>query len=114
MQLPENCAIARIYLGESDTHKGKPLSESIVLAARKSGLAGATVFRGSMGFGQSSRLHTTKILRLSSDLPIVVEIIDSPEKIESFLPEVKLIVGDGLITVEAVRVVHYKGSARTD
>lgn len=114
MQLPDNCTIARIYLGESDTHNGKPLYESLVLKARESGLAGATVFRGSMGFGQSSRLHTTKILRLSTDLPVVVEIIDSPEKIQAFLPTLKTLVDNGLITLEDLKVVHHKGTPRSD
>jgi len=96
-------------LGESDKHDGKPLYEWLVLKARSSGLAGATVLRGIEGFGAHSRLHTAKILRLSEDLPIVVEIVDTREKVEAFLPIVDAAVGEGLATVERVAVRFYRG-----
>lgn len=114
MQLPEDCLIARIYIGESDSHGHAPLYEAIVLKARETGLAGATVFRGSMGFGQSSRLHTSKILRLSADLPVVVEIVDEKEKIDAFLPTLRELIGDGLVTLESVKVLHNRGTPRSD
>jgi PII-like signaling protein len=107
MQLPEESILLRIHLGESDRLGHQPLYEAIVLKARAAGLAGATVLRGAMGFGASSHLHTAKILRLSDDLPLVVEIVDTQEKIDGFLPELRLIMGGGLVTLEKVRVVHY-------
>lgn len=109
MTLPEEGALLRIFIGESDRHEGKPLYEWLVLAARRRGLAGATVTRAMMGFGAHSRLHTAKILRLSEDLPIVVEIVDTPQKIEAFLPEVDHAIREGLATVERVRVRFYRG-----
>lgn len=107
MQVPENAVLLRIYLGENDRFEHQPLYEAIVLKARAAGLAGATVLRGPMGFGHSSRLHTAKILRLSEDLPIVVEIIDAKAKIEAFLETIDPIMSSGLVTMEDVRVVRY-------
>src|SRR5689334_11246000 len=107
MTIPEDGALLRIFVGESDRHGHHPLYEAIVLKARESGLAGATVLRGVMGFGKHSILHTTKILRLSEDLPMVIEIVDSAEKIDSFLPVLEGIIKDGLITLERVKVLHY-------
>ena len=112
MEIPENSLLLRIHIGESDNFEGRPLHEAIVLTARRSHLAGATVLRGAMGFGRSSRLHTSKILQLSDDLPLVVEIVDSEEKIQAFLPAIEDMVGDGLVTLEKVRVVKYGGSPR--
>ena len=98
----------RIFIGESDRHEHKPLYEVIVLKAREAHLAGATVLRGPMGFGKSSRLHTAKILRLSMDLPIVIEIVDSEEKIRAFLPVLDGLMGGGLVTMEKVQVIDYR------
>ena len=100
--------LLRIYIGESDRHEGQPLYEWIVLEARRQGLAGATVLRGIQGFGAHSRVHTAKILRLSSDLPVVIEIADRPEKIEAFLPTVEDAISEGLATVEKVEVRWYR------
>ena len=108
MDLPSDCVLLRIFIGESDRHEGKPLYEVIVLKARELHLAGATVLRGAMGFGASSRIHTTKILRLSIDLPLVIEIVDSEEKINGFLPVLDQMMGGGLVTLEKVRVIHYR------
>ena len=110
MDLPSDCVLLRIFIGESDRHEGKPLYEVIVLKARELHLAGATVLRGAMGFGASSRIHTTKILRLSIDLPLVIEIVDSEEKINALLPVLKTIMGGGLVTLENVRVLHYRNA----
>jgi hypothetical protein len=107
MQVPRDATLLRIFIGEDDKADGKPLYEAIVLRARELHLAGATVLRGPMGFGASSRLHTTKILRLSQDLPLVIEIVDSPEKIQSFLPVLDGIMGSGLVTLEKVQVLQY-------
>src|SRR5205809_7758430 len=104
MNLPNEATLLRIFLGESDRWKHQPLYEAIVLKARESHLAGATVLRGPMGFGKSSRLHTSKILRLSNDLPLVIEIVDSEEKINSFLPALNEMIGGGLVTMAQVRV----------
>jgi uncharacterized protein len=112
MTLPEAGALLRIFVGESDRHDGKPLYEWLVLKARERGLAGATVLRGIMGFGAHSRLHTAKILRLSEDLPIVVEIVDTAEKIEAFLPEIDSAIVEGLATVERVSVRFYRSGAK--
>ena len=112
MALPEQAMLLRIHIGESDRYGHRPLYEAIVLKAREAQLAGATVLRGPMGFGQSSRLHTASILRLSEDLPMVVEIVDAEEKIEAFLTTLETMVGDGLVTLEKVRVVKYSGSSR--
>ena len=100
--------LLRIFIGESDRHEGRPLYEWIVLQARKQGLAGATVLRGLQGFGANSRLHTAKILRLSSDLPVVIEIADRLEKIEAFLPSIEDAISEGLITLEKVEVRFYR------
>ena len=108
MKIPQEGYLLRIFVGESDKHGHIPLYEAIVLNARKAGLAGATVLRGVMGFGKHSVLHTAKILRLSEDLPMVIEIVDSLEKIEAFLPTLDTMVLEGLVTVEKVRVIHYR------
>jgi uncharacterized protein len=109
MELPHDCVLLRIFIGESDRHGGHPLYEAIVLKARELHLAGATVLRGAMGFGKSSRLHTSKILRLSADLPLVIEIVDSEEKINAFLPVLEGMMGGGMVTLEKARVIHYRG-----
>jgi PII-like signaling protein len=108
MNLPNEATLLRIFLGESDRWKHQPLYEAIVLKAREMHLAGATVLRGPMGFGKSSRLHTAKILRLSMDLPIVIEIVDAEEKIQGFLPVLDEMMKGGLVTLEKVRVIHYR------
>jgi len=110
MELPNDCVLLRIFIGESDRYQHHPLHEAIVLKARELHLAGATVLRGAMGFGKSSRLHTAKILRLSDDLPLVIEIVDSEAKIDAFLPVLESMMGDGLVTLENVRIIHYRGS----
>mgnify|MGYP001826339379 CR=1 FL=1 len=107
MHVPEEGCLLRIFVGESDRHGGAPLYEAIVLAAREWGLAGATVLRSSMGFGKESRLHTAKVLRLSDDLPMVVEIVDSLEKVEAFLPQLDAMMSGGLVTMEKVKVIRY-------
>jgi PII-like signaling protein len=107
MNIPSDSLLLRIHLGESDHVGHQPVYEAIVLKAREAGLAGATVLRGAMGFGASSRLHTTKILRLSIDLPIIIEIVDAEEKINAFLPQISGLIAGGLVTLEKVRVVHY-------
>ncbi len=107
MQIPRDAMLLRIFLGEDDKAGHQPLYEAIVLKAREKQLAGATVLRGPMGFGQSSHLHTAKILRLSEDLPVIVEIVDSEEKINAFLPELERMMGSGLVTLEKVQVLHY-------
>ena len=108
MELPRESVLLRIFIGESDRHGRLPLYEAIVLKARELHLAGATVLRGAMGFGASSRIHTSKILRLSIDLPLVIEIVDSEEKINGFLPVLDQMMGGGLVTLEKVRVIHYR------
>jgi len=108
MTLPEDGSLLRIFIGESDRYGHHPLYEAIVLKARERGLAGATVLRGVMGFGKHSILHTAKILRLSEDLPMVIEIVDSAEKVEDFLPVLNEMIKDGLVTLEPIRVLHYK------
>jgi PII-like signaling protein len=112
MTIPADGYLLRIFIGESDKHEGKPLYEWLVFRAREAGLAGATVLRGIEGFGAHSRLHTAKILRLSEDLPIVVEIVDSLEKIESFMPIVDDVIGEGLATLERVKVRFYRAGDR--
>jgi PII-like signaling protein len=109
MRLPHEATLLRIFIGESDKWNHKPLYESIVLKARELHLAGATVLRGPMGFGKSSRLHTAKILRLSFDLPVVIEIVDEEAKIQTFLPFLDEVMKGGLVTLEKVRVIHYRG-----
>lgn len=108
MELPHNSELLRIFVGESDKWEGKPLYEAIVREARTAGLAGATVMRGLMGFGAHSRIHTAKILRLSEDLPIIIEIADRAERIEAFLPKLDTMISEGLVTIEKVRVIHYR------
>lgn len=110
MKLPKEAELLRIFIGESDRCCGKPLYEAIVETARKRGLAGATVLRGTLGFGVHSRLHTAKVLRLSEDLPMVVEIVDEPEKIDAFIPDLDKMVTEGLITREKVRVIACRKS----
>lgn len=107
MPVPKSAVLLRAYLGQDDRHGHQPLYEAIVLRAREQGLAGATVLRGPMGFGHSSTLHTTKVLRLSQDLPIVVEIVDSEDKIDAFLPVLDGMMGSGLVTLEKVQVLQY-------
>lgn len=111
MELPRDASLLRIFIGESDEHQGEPLFKAIVLKAREHHLAGATVFRGPMGFGKSSHLHTSGILRLSFDLPIVIEIVDSEEKIQSFLAVIEGILSPGLVTIERVQAIFYKAKA---
>jgi PII-like signaling protein len=111
MQIPHEAMLLRIFIGESDKWEHKPLYEAIVLKAREAHLAGATVLRGPMGFGKSSRLHTAKILRLSMDLPMVIEIVDSEEKIQSFLPVLDRMMSGGLVTIERVKVIEYRSAA---
>ena len=108
MQIPKDAVLLRIFLGESDRWEHKPLYEAIVLKARELSLAGATVLRGPMGFGKTSNLHTAKILRLSMDLPLIIEIVDSEEKINAFLPLLDSMMGGGLVTLEKVKVLHYR------
>jgi PII-like signaling protein len=108
MNLPHEVTLLRIFIGESDKWQHKPLYEAIVLKAREMHLAGATVLRGTMGFGKSSRLHTAKILRLSFDLPVVIEIVDEEAKIQTFLPSLDGMMKGGLVTLEKVRVIHYR------
>ncbi len=108
MKLPEEAELLRIFIGESDRYNGKPLYEAIVEEARRQCLGGATVFRGLLGYGAHSRMHTAKLLRLSEDLPIVIEIVDSTEKIEAFLPDLDNMMEEGLVTVERARVLVYR------
>ena len=115
MQIPKQALLLRIFIGEDDKFGTSPLYEAIVLKAREQHLAGATVLRGPMGFGASSRLHTTKILRLSEDLPLVIEIVDSEDKINGFLPTLDNMMasGSGLITLEKVQVLQYGAKGAT-
>lgn len=108
MKLPSDAYLLRIFVGESDKHHGRPLYEAIVERARAQGLAGATVLRGCIGFGAHSRIHTAKILRLSDDLPIVIEIVDKKERIDALLPELDELVTEGLVTLEPVHVILYR------
>ena len=110
MKLSGEAELLRIFIGENDKFEGKPLYEAIVLDARKRGLAGATVLRGQLGFGADSRIHTAKILRLSEDLPLVIEIVDEPAKIAAFLPDLDRMVTEGMVTLEKVRVIAYRHS----
>ena len=113
MHLPEDAVLLRIFIGESDRYQHRPLYEAIVLKARQLDLAGATVLRGPMGFGKSSHLHTAKILRLSMDLPIVIEIVDSEEKVNAFLPMLDQMMGGGLVTLERVKVIRYRDQGKS-
>ena len=110
MHLPHEAMLLRIFIGESDRWHHQPLYEAIVLMARELHLAGATVLRGPMGYGKSSRLHTAKILRLSMDLPLVIEIVDTEEKIQAFLPVLDEMMKGGLVTLERVRVIDYRAN----
>lgn len=111
MKLEGEGTLLRIYIGELDKWHHQPLYEAIVLKAREFGLAGATVLRGPMGFGAHSRLHTAKILRLSEDLPVLIEMVDTEDRIKAFLPELDAMVGDGLVTLEKVHVITYRARA---
>jgi PII-like signaling protein len=113
MRLPEDALALRIFIGENDRWSDQPLYEAIVLKARELHMAGATVLRGPMGFGHSSRLHTSKLLRLSEDLPFIVEIVDSPDKVNAFLPVLDEMMGSGLITIETIKVVQYGQPAKS-
>ena len=108
MQLPEEATLLRIFVGESDRWQHQPLYEAIVMKARELHLAGATVLRGPMGFGAASRIHTAKILRLSMDLPMVIEIVDTEEKVQTLLPFLDEMMGGGLVTLERIKVIHYR------
>jgi PII-like signaling protein len=114
VKLPEEGMLLRIFIGESDHHKGKALYEQIVLKARALNLAGATVTRGIMGFGADSRIHTAKLLQLSEDLPIIVEIVDTEENLNKILPFLDETITEGLITLEKVRIIKYRHSSQTD
>lgn len=111
MKIPSEGKLLRIFIGESDKWNHQPLCEAIVIKAREFGLAGATVLRGPMGYGATSHLHTSKILRLSADLPIVIEIVDSPEKIQAFLPLLDEMLAGGLVTLQDVQVIKYEPGA---
>ena len=112
MRIPRESKLLRVFIGESDRWEGRPAHEQILELARREGLAGATLLRAIAGFGHSSRIHTAKILRLSEDLPIVIEIVDSPERIDAFLPKLEPLVGGGLITIERAEVLVYRGQDR--
>lgn len=108
MKLPRDGKLLRIFIGEADKWQGEPLYQAIVHLAKKEGMAGATALKGFMGFGCKSHLHTAKLLRLSEDLPIVIEIVDSEEKINRFLPHLDDMVKEGLITLERANVILYR------
>jgi PII-like signaling protein len=110
MRIEGEGKLVRIFIGESDTWHGTPLYQAIVRRVREEGLAGATVIRGIEGFGADSRLHTSRILRLSEDLPVVIEIVDEPERIDSVLPMLDEMVAEGMVTVERVQIIAYRGS----
>src|ERR1041384_4291188 len=110
MEIPHEATLLRIFIGESDRYEHRPLYEAIILKAREMHLAGATALRGPIGFGKSSRMHTSKILRLSMDLPMIIEIVDSEEKIQSFLPVLDGMITGGLVTMEKIRAIHYRGA----
>lgn len=114
MNIPQEAVLLRIFIGESDRWHHQPLYEAIVLKAREMHLAGATVLRGPMGFGKSSRMHTAKILRLSMDLPLIIEIVDSEETIQLFLPVLDEMMGGGLVTLEKVKCLHYRSAESKD
>ena len=113
MKIPQDGYLLRIFIGESDHWHGKPLYEAIVLKARELHMGGATVLRGPMGFGAHSRLHTTKILRLSEDLPMIVEIVDGKDKIDMLMPHIDEMVEEGLVTLERVQVIKYRANTGT-
>ena len=108
MQIRKDAILLRIFIGESDRWAHQPLYEAIVMKARQRHLAGATLLRGPMGFGATSRIHTAKILRLSTDLPIVIEIVDSEKKLNDFLPDLERMIGGGLVTLAKIKVIHYR------
>lgn len=110
MKIPADGKLLRIFIGEADKWNGKPLYEEIVLLAKKNGLAGATAIKGFMGFGCKSHMHTTKLLRLSEDLPVIIEIVDSEEKVNAFIPLLDAMVKEGLITLEKANVIIYRAS----
>ena len=112
MKLPEEGMLLRIFIGELDKHEGKPLYEQIVLKARELGLAGATVLRSMMGFGAGSRMHSVKILRLSEDLPIVIELVDTQENLDKLLPFVDKTVTEGLVTLEKIKIIKYRHNSK--
>jgi hypothetical protein len=112
MHIPQDAVLLRIFIGESDRYEHRPLYEAIVLRARELQLAGATVLRGPMGFGKSSHLHTAKILRLSMDLPMVIEIVDSEEKVNAFLPVLDKMMGGGLVTLERAKVIRHRDQGK--
>jgi hypothetical protein len=112
MKIPADGKLLRIFIGEADKFNGKPLYEEIVLLAKKEGMAGATVIKGSMGFGCKSRMHTAKLLELSSDLPVVIEIVDSEEKIGGFIPHLDEMVKEGLVTLEKANVIMYRAGSK--
>jgi hypothetical protein len=114
MQLPSEAQLLRIFIGEADRFEGKPLYEAIVHLARQKGMAGATVIRGLMGFGAHSRMHTAKILRLSEDLPMVIEIVDKPDRIEALLSELDTMIKEGLVTLEKVNVFAYRYDTKNE
>ena len=114
MKISEEGQLLRIFIGESDRWEGKPLYEALVLKAREMGLAGATMLRGLMGYGAASRIHTAKILRLSEDLPVIVEMVDSPDKISSFLSVVDEMIQEGLVTLERVQIILYRHNTLPD
>jgi len=108
MKIPADGKLLRIFIGEADKYNGKPLYEEIILLAKKTGLAGATAIKGFMGFGCKSHMHTANLLRLSEDLPIIIEIVDSEDKINQFLPQLDIMVKEGLITLEKANVIMYR------
>jgi len=111
VRLEGEAKLLRIFIGESDKWQGRPLAEAIVLEAKKAGLAGVTVFKGFMGFGAHSRIHSAKILQLSEDLPVLLEVVDTEEKIRAFLPTLEGMVGEGLVTLEKVEVIRYQAGS---
>ena len=114
MQLPKDAVLLRIFTGEKEKFEHKPLYEAVVMKAREMHMAGATVLRGPLGFGHSSRIHTAKILALSEDLPVVIEIVDTKEKVDSFLPVIDQMIGSGLVTLEKVQVLRYGTQKNTE
>jgi len=114
MKLPYESQLVRVFIGESDRYHGHPLHEAIVQKAREMGMAGATVVHGVMGFGAHSRMHSAKILRLSEDLPVIIEIVDKPERIEALLPVLDEMIGEGLVTLEKVKVIAYRHNETKD
>ncbi|HOX22921.1 MAG TPA: DUF190 domain-containing protein [Elusimicrobiales bacterium] len=112
MKIPEEGTLLRIFIGEADRWKGRPLHAAIVEAARQRGMAGATVTKGMLGFGRNSRMHAANILRLSEDLPVIIELVDSAEKITAFMPELDGMIADGLVTMEPVRVLLYRSEQK--